>query len=151
MLFFTGFTRVSSQIQSANKYSEDIKIANLLKVYSLVDEAEKILTSQESSIDDFGKLLDQAWKFKRQTSSEVTTTQIDEIYKRGIKAGALGGKLLGAGGGGFIVFYVQEEKQPAVMEAMKDLLYIPFKFENSGTQVIYYSPESYIEKEKDIK
>ena len=151
MLFFTGFTRVSSQIQSANKYSEDIKIANLLKVYSLVDEAEKILTSQESSIDDFGKLLDQAWKFKRQTSSEVTTTQIDEIYKRGIKAGALGGKLLGAGGGGFIVFYAQEEKQPAVMEAMKDLLYIPFKFENSGTQVIYYSPESYIEKEKDIK
>ena len=68
---------------------------------------------------------------------------IDELYDAGKNAGALGGKLLGAGGGGFLVFYVQPEKQDAVMEAMKDLLYIPFEFENSGTRVIYYAPENF--------
>ena len=68
---------------------------------------------------------------------------IDELYEKGMAAGALGGKLLGAGGGGFLVFYVQPEKQDAVKEAMKDLLYIPFKFEDGGTRVIHYSPEEY--------
>lgn len=68
-----------------------------------------------------------------------------ELYERGMKAGALGGKLLGAGGGGFLVFYVQPEKHEAVKEAMKDLMYIPFKFEDGGTRVIHYSPEEYEE------
>ena len=73
----------------------------------------------------------------------MSTSNIDNLYDKGISAGALGGKLLGAGGGGFLVFYVTPEKQVAVKEAMKDLLYIPFKFEDSGTQVIYYGPEDY--------
>ena len=86
---------------------------------------------------------DATWKLKRQTGKSVSTNNIDNLYDKGITAGALGGKLLGAGGGGFLVFYVQPEKQMLVKEAMKDLLYIPFKFEDGGTQVIYYGPEDY--------
>ena len=94
-------------------------------------------------MDDFGRLLDVTWKLKRKTGSAVSTDSIDELYNRGLEAGALGGKLLGAGGGGFLVFYVQPEKQEAVRCAMHNLMYIPFKFEDGGTQVIYYGPEAY--------
>ena len=80
---------------------------------------------------------------KRQTGGSVSTNSIDALYDKGIKAGALGGKLLGAGGGGFLVFYVQPDKQDSVKKAMSDLMYIPFEFENGGTQVIHYTPESY--------
>ena len=90
-----------------------------------------------------GYLLDHTWKLKRQTGSSISTNSIDALYQKGIEAGALGGKLLGAGGGGFLVFYVQPEKQDAVRWAMKDLMYIPFKFEDGGTRVIHYTPESY--------
>lgn len=88
-------------------------------------------------------MLDYTWQLKKKTGKNVSTGSIDELYDAGKNAGALGGKLLGAGGGGFLVFYVQPEKQDAVMEAMKDLLYIPFEFENSGTRVIYYAPENF--------
>ena len=88
-------------------------------------------------------MLDHTWKLKRQTGSAVSTSNIDILYDKGIKAGALGGKLLGAGGGGFLVFYVQPDKQSAVREAMKELMYIPFNFEDGGTRVIHYTPESY--------
>ena len=89
------------------------------------------------------------WQLKRQTGSAVSTNSIDGLYERGIKAGALGGKLLGAGGGGYFVFYVQPEKQEAVKQAMKDLLYIPFEFENGGTRIIHYTPETYEPRESD--
>ena len=94
-------------------------------------------------MDDFGYLLDHTWKLKRQIGSAISTNSIDALYQKGIKAGALGGKLLGAGGGGFLVFYVQPEKQEAVHWAMKDLMYIPFQFENGGTRIIHYTPETY--------
>lgn len=94
-------------------------------------------------LDDFGRLLDVTWKLKRQTGNAVSTNSIDALYEKGMKAGALGGKLLGAGGGGFLLFYVQPDKQEAVRTAMKDLLHIPFEFENGGTRVIHYTPESY--------
>ena len=86
-------------------------------------------------------------KLKRQTGGAITTDSIDGLYERGISAGALGGKLLGAGGGGFLVFYVQPEKREAVMTKMKDLLYVPFRFEDAGTQVIHYTPEMFELKE----
>lgn len=110
---------------------------------SLVDDAEKILTDKSCSLDDFGYLLDHTWKLKRQTGSCISTDSIDGLYEKGIQAGALGGKLLGAGGGGFLVFYVQPENQQAVRNAMSDLMYIPFEFENGGTRVIHYTPEEY--------
>ena len=143
MMFFTGFTRFSSDVQKANAASKKDKTAQLKEMYSLVDEAEKVLTDNSSDLDDFGRLLDHTWRLKRQTGSAVSTNSIDTLYEKGIAAGALGGKLLGAGGGGFLVFYVQPEYQQAVKNAMNELMFIPFEFENGGTSVIHYSPESY--------
>ena len=148
MMFFTGFTRFSSEVQRANEASSSIdKNMYLKQMYNLVDEAEKVLVDKARDLDDFGRLLDKTWKLKRKTGGSVSTNSIDRLYAKGIEAGALGGKLLGAGGGGFLVFYVQPEKQDAMKEAMKDLMYIPFEFENSGTHVIHYTPEAYEPKQ----
>jgi len=144
MVFFTGFTRFSSDVQKANNVFAKEKKAQLKEMLALVDEAEAVLTDKERDLNDFGRLLDHTWKLKKQTGSSISTNSIDELYQKGIEAGALGGKLLGAGGGGFLVFYVQSEYQEKVMAAMRDLLYIPFQFEDSGTRVIHYSPEEYI-------
>lgn len=144
MMFFTGFTRFSFDVQKTNASSSPKDKNTMLKdMYSLVDEAEKVLTEKTANLDDFGRLLDRTWKLKRQTGSAVSTNNIDDLYSKGIEAGALGGKILGAGGGGFLVFYVQPEYQNRVREAMKKLMYIPFEFENGGTRVIHYTPESY--------
>lgn len=149
LMFFTGFTRFSSDMQKANATGYAEKIKQLQQMYSLVDDAEKVLEDRHSDLDDFGRLLDTTWRLKRQTGGAITTDSIDALYEKGIAAGALGGKLLGAGGGGFLVFYVQPEKKEAVMEAMKDLLYVPFCFEDGGTQVIHYSPEMFEPREED--
>lgn len=143
LMFFTGFTRFSSDMQKANAVGYKEKVKQLQEMYKLVDEAQRILEDKHSNLDDFGRLLDVTWRLKRQTGGAITTNSIDELYNQGMKAGALGGKLLGAGGGGFLVFYVQPEKKKAVMEAMSDLLYVPFCFEDGGTQVIHYSPEMF--------
>ena len=118
------------------------KEAQLLEMLQLVDEAEQVLTSK-TDLTEFGKLLDYTWKLKRGITSKVSTDSIDAIYDKAIKAGATGGKLLGAGGGGFLLFYVEADKQKNVHEALEDLLYVPFEFETAGTQVIHYTPESY--------
>lgn len=143
MLFFTGFSRFSSEIQQSTVSSIKDKTQQLKEMLSLVDTAQEILVDDKSDLDDFGRLLDTTWRLKRQTGGKISNDSIDALYERGIKSGALGGKLLGAGGGGFLVFYVQPEKQNAVSEAMKDLLYVPFAFENGGTQILYYAPEFY--------
>lgn len=150
MMFFTGFTRFSSDIQKINSTENDKKnkILQLKEMLSLVDDAEKILVEKNKNLDEFGRMLDYTWKLKRKTGKAVSTNNIDELYARGLESGALGGKLLGAGGGGFLVFYVQPEYQESVRKAMKDLLYIPFEFEDSGTRVIHYTPETYELKEK---
>ena len=147
-MFFTGFTRFSSEVQKANAEDYDKNQKRLMQMYSLVDTAQYILENKNKDLDDFGHLLDITWNLKRQTGNAITTSKIDEIYKRGIEAGALGGKLLGAGGGGFIIFYVQPNKKESVMEAMKDLMHVPFKFEDYGTQVIYNSENELIDKYK---
>lgn len=143
MMFFTGFTRFSSVVQKANASGKEDKKAKLRMMYELVAEAEKVLTDKYANLDDFGRLLDTTWKLKRTTGAAVSTNSIDNLYAKGVEAGALGGKLLGAGGGGFLLFYVQPEKQDAVRWAMRDLMYIPFEFENGGTRVIHYTPETY--------
>lgn len=144
LMFFTGFTRFSAEIQAANSTSKNMeKEKYLSEMYMLVDEAERVLTDKNADLDEFGRMLDHTWKLKKQTGSKVSTEMIDTLYERGIRAGALGGKLLGAGGGGFLVFYVQPEYQEAVKQAMSRLLYIPFEFENGGTRVLYYAAEEY--------
>ena len=148
MLFFTGFTRFSSDMQIINATSNDNRIEYLKEMLQLVNEAEEVLIDKRGDIDEFGRLLDYTWKLKRQTGKAISTERIDELYDNGIKAGAIGGKLLGAGGGGFLLFYVQPDKQAAVREAMKNLLYVPFQFEDGGTRVIYYAPEEYIPREE---
>ncbi len=147
LMFFTGFTRFSSEVQEQNAMGKENKVVQLREMLSLVDDAEQILTDKNTDLDEFGKLLDHTWRLKRQTGSAVSTENIDLLYEKGIKAGALGGKLLGAGGGGFLVFYVQPEQQEAVKQAMNNLMYIPFEFEDGGTRVIHYTPETYIPKE----
>ena len=104
MMFFTGFTRFSSDVQKANAMSRVDKTNQLKEMLELVDEAEKVLTDKNIDLNEFGYLLDHTWKLKRQTGNAVSTDSIDGLYEKGIRAGALGGKLLGAGGGGFLVF-----------------------------------------------
>lgn len=143
LLFFTGVKRISAEIQKDTKMSIADKVKQLREMSSLVNDAEKILTDPLEDLDEFGRLLDHTWKLKRQTGNKISTNSIDALYNKGIQAGALGGKLLGAGGGGFLLFYVQEDKREQVKKALSDLLYVPFEFENSGTRVIYYSSEFY--------
>ena len=142
MLFFTGFSRFSSDIQVGTQKAMVDKQAQLLEMLSLVDDAEKVLTTK-CDLNEFGRLLDYTWRLKRGISSGISTDSIDGLYEKGMAAGALGGKLLGAGGGGFLLFYVEEDKQDSVKKAMEELLYVPFKFENGGTRVIHYTPEVY--------
>ncbi len=143
MLFFTGFARFSAEIQSETKSHIRDKTSQLLEMKKLVDDAQAVLTNKNTNLDEFGRLLDYTWKLKRQTGSKISTNAIDNLYEKAIQAGALGGKLLGAGGGGFLLFYVPEEKQKNVREALSDLLIVPFEFENGGTEIIYYAPEEY--------
>lgn len=139
MLFFTGFERFSGEIAKEQRANTEANLKQLHEMAQLVDEGEKILTTGSSMLD-FGRLLDYTWKLKRTLSSQVTTSSIDNMYTKAIKAGAIGGKLLGAGGGGFILLFVEPDKQFKVKKALSDLLYVPFKFETSGTKVIYYKP-----------
>ena len=143
MLFYTGIQRFSSEIQ-ADTFAKPVdKTKQLLDMLALVDEAEKVLTDRNTSLNEFGKFLDQTWKLKRGTGAKVSNGSIDELYDIAIKAGALGGKLLGAGGGGFLMFYCEKEKQPSLIKALEQLMVVPFNFENEGAQVLYYNPQTY--------
>ncbi len=140
MLFFTGFVRTASEIASEQIKKIPEKKNELKRMSEMVDEAIDILNGDSLHLTDFGGLMHETWMIKRSLTSKVTTPYIDKIYETAIKAGALGGKLLGAGGGGFILFFVKPESQPKVKEKLKNLLYVPFKFENLGSQIIYYAP-----------
>lgn len=141
MLFFTGLSRFSSDIQVEQERNLERKNRQLLRMKDLVDEAEKTLI--ERRVDDFGRLLDLEWNLKREINGKVSNPVIDDYYARAVSAGALGGKLLGAGGGGFLLFYAPKESQTAVRESLGNLMEIPFRFENGGTRILYYAPEIY--------
>ena len=142
LLFFTGFSRFSADIQKKTEENIDQKKQQLLEMKAMVDEAESILISKED-LSAFGRLLDVSWRLKRSLSASISTDVIDEVYAAAIRAGALGGKLLGAGGGGFLLFYVEKERQLAVRQALQELLYVPFLFETAGPQVVHYTAEDY--------
>lgn len=141
MMFFTGFARFSSTIQTEHEKAIQSKGQQLLEILSLVDEAEKALTTGD--LDEFGRLLDYTWRLKRGLNAAVSTNVIDRFYETAKKAGALGGKLLGAGGGGFLLLYVQQERQEAVRQALHGLKEIPFRLETGGARILYYASESY--------
>lgn len=136
MMFFTGLSRFSFEIQKTTKLKLEEKKAELLEILKMVDDAEKILIEPSRSLDDFGLLLHETWKLKRSISSKISTDYIDELYLKAMNAGALGGKLLGAGGGGCLLFYVPKEKQKSVRLALSELYEIKFSFENEGTKII---------------
>ncbi|MDP3724888.1 MAG: kinase [Nanoarchaeota archaeon] len=135
MLFFTGLSRNSSEIAAHQVKNIPKKTRELRRMREMVDESIAMLRGND--FDGFGRLLHEAWNIKRDLSSEITNSFIDGIYKAGREAGALGGKLLGAGGGGFILFYVPLERKENVKTKLRDFLHIPFRFENKGSEVIY--------------
>lgn len=139
MLFFTGLSRTASDVAEAQIQKTPEKKNELKRMAEMVDEAVNILNENDTDLTTFGKLLQESWEIKRNLTDRISTDEIDKIYKAAIEAGALGGKLLGAGGGGFILFFVEPEKQKNVRNKLKNLLYVPFKFENLGSQIIYYT------------
>ncbi len=141
MLFFTGLARTASQVAEEQIRQIPVRKDNLRQMMQLVGEATSILQAKEERLDDFGRLLHEQWLIKQGMSSKISNGDIDAIYEVGIKAGALGGKLLGAGGGGFMLFLVRPEQQERVREALKHLLYVPVRFDHLGSQIIYYSHE----------
>ena len=150
LLFYTGVQRFSSEIQ-ADTFAKPVdKTKQLLDMLALVDEAEKVLTDKNVSLNEFGRLLDTTWKLKRGTGSKVSNGSIDELYDIAIKAGALGGKLLGAGGGGFLLFYCEKEKQPQLIKALEKLMMVPFNFENEGANILYYNPQPYYPRKEIV-
>ena len=148
MLFYTGVTRFSSEVQKDTMSNQQDKITQLKEMLSLVDDAQAILEDKHSDFNDFGRLLDHAWRLKRKTGGKISNGSIDELYERGLKAGALGGKLLGAGGGGFLLFYIEPNKKEALLREFEDLMQVPFQFENEGTSMVYYNPIVYIPRKE---
>jgi len=138
MLFFTGFQRSASSIAAKQIKSIKQNKIDLSNSANLVNEGMDILLKNKK-INDFGKLLDEQWKIKQMYSDQITNENINNIYESAMKAGAIGGKLLGAGGGGFMLFYVSKKDQNAVRDSLKKLLYVPFEFENNGSQIVYFS------------
>lgn len=136
MLFFTGLSRFSFQVQKSTKKLLSKNTDRLISIYKMVDEAEDILKNPDRSLDDFGLLLNETWIQKRGINSEISTDYIDISYQKAVNAGALGGKLLGAGGGGCLLFYVTPDKQAAVRSALSEMHEVKFKFENEGTKII---------------
>lgn len=141
MLFFTGLTRFSSDVAQTKISNFKNRKSELKVMQSMVDESISILQSETTPITKFGELLDESWKLKKSLSDAVSTSHIDEIYKAGIDAGASGGKLLGAGGGGFMLFFVRPENQPKVREQLKSLVNVSFKFDNEGSRIVVYDPQ----------
>jgi len=139
MLFFTGHSRTASEIAGEQIKKIPDKKNKLHQMMQLVDEAIRILQEKGDVLDDFGRLLNEQWLIKREMSISISNDEINAIYTAGINAGALGGKLLGAGGGGFMLFFVKPEQQARVREALKHLLYVPSRFDHLGSQIIYYS------------
>jgi len=145
-LFFTGFSRTASEIAK-----EQIRITHQRKreleaMLQMVDEAEAILTNPDRSLLEFGSLLHESWQLKRTLTGNITNNHLDEIYDAGRSAGALGGKLLGAGGGGFMLFFVPPERRQALRMRLKNLLCVPFGFSNRGSHIVVYEPEEIYDK-----
>ncbi len=141
LLVFSGFQRFAKNIEKGKIDKIENNTNNLLEMKKYVEQAIEIL-NDDRDIREFGKLLNDTWKKKKSLSDQVTDERIDAMYDIGIKNGAIGGKLLGAGGGGFMLFFVEPEKRQKLKKALSDYIRVPFSFDNTGSQVIYYVPET---------
>jgi D-glycero-alpha-D-manno-heptose-7-phosphate kinase len=140
MLFYTGISRFSSDISKSQVSNMKNCTSQMHDLYSMVDEGISILENSNTSLDEFGKLLHESWEIKKSLSDKVSNLLINETYEAARSAGALGGKVLGAGGGGFVIFFVKPKDQKAVKAKLKNLVHVPFKFENTGSKVVLYQP-----------
>ena len=145
-LYFTGFSRTASEIAQEQLKVTPQKKKELGTMLEMVGEAEAIITSPNRSLDEFGRMLHEGWKIKRTLTQKITNAKIDDIYEAGLSAGALGGKLLGAGGGGFMLFYVPPERRDALRMRLKKLLCVPIAFSNRGSDIVVYEPEEVYDK-----
>jgi D-glycero-alpha-D-manno-heptose-7-phosphate kinase len=143
MLCFTGFSRIASEIAKSKIANLGKRENELHKMYEMVDEGIAILQDTNRSIEDFGRLLHDGWQYKRSLSDQVTTPEIDAIYSAAIKEGALGGKILGAGGGGFLLLFATPDRHQAIREKLHDLVHVPFNFESAGSRVVLYEPSGF--------
>ena len=139
MLFYTGLRRTASEVAASYVVDIGARTRQLTRMRQMVDEGLQIL-ADGGSLDRFGDLLDEAWQLKRSLSGAVSNSQVDEIYAEARRTGARGGKLLGAGGGGFLLFYVPPGGRQQVKERLRNLLWVPFRFDTSGSQIIFFSP-----------
>ncbi len=145
MMFFTGISRTASTVAEKVITELSKKHDSLKTMRAMVDEAMSILTG-DSDISEIGKLLHEAWVLKRGISPAISSDEIDSLYEKARQAGALGGKLLGAGGGGFLLIFARPEDQPYVRRALNHLLYVPFRFENQGSHILVYEPPAYSDR-----
>lgn len=143
MLFFTGFSRYATEIAQKTIDNMEKREGHIHSMRQMVDEAISILQGRENPMDELGKLLHQSWLMKRELADGVTTPQVDEIYQAGIDAGAIGGKILGAGGGGFMLFVVRPENQDAVRDRLKALIHVTFDFDSGGSKIVVFEPDGF--------
>ncbi|MDC1318931.1 kinase [Candidatus Thioglobus sp.] len=142
LLFYTGVSRFASNIAKKQVAGMPKKISEMHEMQKMVDVASDILLNG-NDLDDFGRLLHQSWKLKRSLEPSIAPGFVNDIYKKAIRAGALGGKLLGAGGGGFMMFYVNPEMKQSVLSALNDLLLVPFGIDYNGTELMYTQSNTY--------
>lgn len=140
MLFYTGRARFASEIAGEQIRNTSRNKTELKEMRALVDEAEKILVRGSHDFTDFGRLLNGTWELKKRLSDKISNLEIDHIYETAMRHGAIGGKLLGAGNGGFMVFYVEPGDQKRVREALNGYLHVPFRFDFSGSEIMVYKP-----------
>jgi D-glycero-alpha-D-manno-heptose-7-phosphate kinase len=140
MLCFTGFSRFASEVAKSQLENMVVKEHQLCRIRQMVDEGLEIFVNSSVPIEAFGKLLHEAWQNKRSLSNMVTTPEIDQIYEAARQAGAIGGKLLGAGGGGFMLLFAKPEHQTRIRERLSTLIHVPFQFEECGSRVVLYQP-----------
>lgn len=142
MLVFTGFSRFASEIAAEQVRNTAKKKSELKQLRDFVDRAVEILNS-ESDLAAFGRLMHESWMLKKRLSSRITNPTIEAMYEKARAAGALGGKVLGAGGGGFMLFFVPPQAQQRLRKALKGFLEVKFAFENEGSRIIYYTPQRF--------
>lgn len=141
MLCFTGFARSAPEIAKHQIRDTPQKVRELNQMESLTSDALRVLTDAQGTLDTFGELLSEQWNIKRNLTAHISNSDIDNIYETGMRHGALGGKLLGAGGGGFMLFYAPKDRQDGIKNALSEKLFVPFRFEDTGSKIVYFSHE----------
>jgi D-glycero-alpha-D-manno-heptose-7-phosphate kinase len=141
LLCFTGDARSAPEIAKIQISETPAKHRELNDMQSLTMEAFELLKNSLGDIDEFGRMLNTQWRIKKSLSSKITNSKLDEIYDTGLKNGAIGGKILGAGGGGFMLFYAKKEMHQKIIKSLSSKLFVPFRFDYSGSKIIYYSHE----------